>query len=667
MPKEAFDNLNSSKAFWFTSVKAFLMKYRRILVVFAHLFFVSLSYYLSFLIRFDGVIPTIQFELFKSTLPILLLIQGFFFIPFRMYRGLWRYTGIWDLRNIIAGAVSSISLFFLLEGILLKKIPWSIVTLHTFILIFFLGGIRLMRRIRRELGGAGESKKKILIFGAGDAGEMIVRDMKNNRFYNYEPVGFVDDDLSKVGQSIHGVRVLGSRKNLKTILESESPDEILIAMPKVGSSIIREVVCSLESFNLPIKTLPNLRDVIDGKVSINQIRNLQVEDLLDRAPVGLDSEPIENLIQGKRVMVTGAGGSIGSELCRQIASLKPKALLLFERHENSLYEIQNNLLDAGISSSILYPLVGDITDELRVRQVFEKYNPQLIFHAAAHKHVPLMEQNSCEAIKNNILGTQILAQAAADYQVDRFILISSDKAVNPSSVMGATKRIAEFLIEQTNQHSRTIFAAVRFGNVLGSNGSVVPRFLEQIKSGGPVTITHPEMKRYFMLIPEAVLLVLHAATLAKKGGEVFVLEMGEQIQLVNLAKNLIRLTGYVPEKEIPIQFIGLRPGEKLEEELIGSDEKVESSEVNFILRVKSSSATNSITLNKKIREILQYAIAGNDKLVIQLLCEMVPTYTPSDFHESPSINNLPPSPSIQAEFHPLSSQVIDEFIKEVVN
>jgi FlaA1/EpsC-like NDP-sugar epimerase len=603
------------------------INYRRLFIVGLHLALVVLANYLAFWLRFDGAIPEKQRMLCMQMLPWLVLIRGLTFIPFRLYQGLWRYTGIWDLRNLTAGVGASTLVFYGLVrwGIALNSYPRAVFFIDAILLMALLGGIRLTGRLYRELWHP-KREKRVLIYGAGDAGAMIVRDMKNNPFYDYEPVGFVDDNPAKVGQWIHGVRVLGTRRDLAKVIVEEAPHTLLAAMPRVEAVTLREIVKALEPFKVPIQVLPNLRDVMDGKVSVNQIRNLSIEDLLDRAPVGLDHQPVKHLIAGKRVLVTGAGGSIGSELCRQIASLQPALLVLYERYENGLYAVTNEL-PARNSSCPACPVIGDVTDANRVHAVIAEHRPEIIFHAAAHKHVPLMEQNPCEAVKNNILGTRIVANAAAQYGAERFILISTDKAVNPSSVMGATKRVAELLVQGMNDVGQGVFAVVRFGNVLGSNGSVVPRFLEQITAGGPVTVTHPEIRRYFMLIPEAVQLVLHAAVLAK-GGDIFVLEMGEQIKVLDLARNLIRLAGLLPEQEIPITFVGLRPGEKLAEELVGVDETVEPSSVEKVLRVRPRWLPEASFLALQISELERLAARGESGAVIEQLCELVPTFRP---------------------------------------
>lgn len=604
-----------------------ILKFRRLLVVGFHLVLVALANYLAFWLRFDGEIPDVNVAQMVQMMPWLVAIRGLTLLPFRLYEGLWRYTSILDLRNIIGAVFCSTALFYaLVHGVLgLLDYPRSVHIIDSILLIFFMGGIRLTRRIYRELGHL-DRDKRLLIYGAGDAGEMMVRDMKNNPFYEYEPIGFIDDDPNKVGQRVHGVKILGTRHSLAEVIAEKEPHAVLVAMPRASLAEIRTIVKALQPFKVPIKTLPNLRELLDGKAEATQIRSLSIEDLLERAPVGLDASAIRHLITGKRVLVTGAGGSIGSELCRQIVTFQPASLVLFERYENGLYDIANELTSC-MDRCALHAVIGDVTDAARVNAVMAAHRPEIIFHAAAHKHVPLMELNPCEAVKNNILGTRIMAEAAKQHRAERFVLISTDKAVNPTSVMGASKRVAEFLVQGMNDAGHCVFTVVRFGNVLGSNGSVVPRFLQQIQEGGPVTVTHPEMRRYFMLIPEAVLLVLHAATLAN-GGEIFILEMGEQVKVLDMARNLIRLAGFVPEEDIPIVFVGLRPGEKLFEELVAKDETVEPSSVEKILRVRSAGVPKPACLDEKLLDLGRLAARGEVEAVADLLRDMVPTYRP---------------------------------------
>ena len=567
-------------------IRNLAVRFRRSSAMAVQLTAVALANLAAFALRFDGAPPDWAAAACAQMLPWLLLIRGLTFVPFRLYDGLWRYAGIYDLRAIVGAVLTSSVIFAAVTQSSFGPAvyPRSVFISDSLLLVLLLGGLRLARRLYGESSG-GRQGRRILVFGAGNAGELIVRDMKVNRDCGYEPVGFVDDDQTKVGRRIHGVPVLGTRQDFKQIIAKHHPSEVLIAIPNADPGTIRTIIRSLDAFKLPIKILPKLTDVIGGTVDVKEIRNLAVEDLLARPPVGLDPAAVKHLIRGRRVMVTGAGGSIGSELCRQIVKLEPASLVMFERYENSLHAVRLELEDARVGCG-LHPVIGDVGDTACLSAVMEQHRPEIVFHAAAHKHVPLMEESPCEAIKNNVRGTRLLAQAAEFYGVDRFIFISTDKAVNPTSVMGASKRLAEMAIQTQALGSGTSFAVVRFGNVLGSNGSVVPRFLEQIRKGGPVTVTHPDMRRFFMLIPEAVHLVLHSASQAESGG-IYVLEMGEQVRLVDMARDLIRLAGFVPEDEIPITFTGLRPGEKLYEELVGINETAGPSRIDKIHRVAS--------------------------------------------------------------------------------
>ena len=617
-------------------MKQFLLEYRRPLIVLLHVGLIVLANFLAFWLKYGPVVPDEMLGRFVDMVPWLVVIRGLTFIPFRLYEGLWRYAGIYDLRNIIGAVVISTMVFYMVTywGLGEDTYPRSIFLIDAIVLIILLGGSRMTRRIYRDVGRL-KPGKRILIYGAGGAGERIVRDMQNNPFYEFEPVGFLDDDPAKVGEHIHGVKVLGTRGALAKVLEDTRPNAVLIAIPSVKPGPIREIVQILAPFKIPIQTLPNVRDLSKSDVSMSQVRSLSINDLLERAPVGLDPEPIKRLIQGKRIMVTGAGGSIGAELCRQIISFHPSALILYERYEYGLYTVASALA-AENKAWPLHAVIGDVTDKQRVDAVMAEHKPEVIFHAAAHKHVPLMELNPCEAVKNNIVGTQVMAEAAQRHHVRRFILISTDKAVSPSSVMGATKRVAELLMQGVQTSNGHAFTGVRFGNVLGSAGSVIPRFLEQIKAGGPVTVTHPEMRRYFMLIPEAVQLVLYAAALAK-GGELFVLEMGEAIKVVDLARNMIRLSGFVPEEEISVTFVGRRPGEKLREELIDTNETLEPSSVERVFRIRSSYVPEPAFLSKIVEELEKRAGLGDTRGVIDALKKVVPTYRPADPPLSPPL------------------------------
>jgi FlaA1/EpsC-like NDP-sugar epimerase len=597
---------------------------RSVMIIAVHLGLIALSNHVAFLLRFDGEIPSPQASLFREMLPWLLPVRSLTFIPFRLYDGFWRYTSIWDLQNIVIGVATSTALFYGLvhHGLGLTAYSRSIFIIDSILLICFMGGIRIAQRMCRQFWRP-KGRRRVLVYGAGDAGEMIVHDMINADPSEYEPVGFVDDNRAKIGQRIHGVMVLGSRADLPRILATQRPHEILIAIPGSDAATIRGIVSAVEPHSIKITTLPTLGQILDGKVTLSQIRQLSAEDLLARDAIDLDPAPIRHSIAGRRVMVTGAGGSIGSELCQQIAAAKPAALLLYERHENSLFALANDLADRGYGSYVT-SIIGDVGDTARLDVVLREHRPEIIFHAAAHKHVPLMEENPCEAVKNNVTGTRLLADAAERHGVRRFILISSDKAVNPTSVMGATKRVAE-LIVRARAASGTAFLTVRFGNVLASNGSVVPRFLQQIRAGGPVTVTHPEIRRYFMLISEAVHLVLHAAA-QRAGGATYVLDMGEQVKLVDLARNLIRLSGLVPDREIPITFIGLRPGEKLFEELVSADETVVPAGIDRILTVHQRTVPGRDRLAQDVALLESLALEGGTAEMLEQLRVIVPEF-----------------------------------------
>lgn len=620
--------LQSTASNLVSHVVRFAYRQRKLTSAAIHAVLIIAANYLAFLLRFDGAIPASNMLAWKQTILLLVLIRSAMFIPLRLYEGLWRYTSIWDIQRIIFAVVISSGIFMVLQRWVLQVnfYPRAVYLIDAVLLIGLMSGARLMRRVYREARTVvGEAR--VLVLGAGDAGEMIVRDMLKNPAYGRTPIGFVDDDPAKRGRRIHGVPVLGSRLELPAIIQKRKPDEILVAIPSEKPAALRRIAHSLQPYKIPISTLPSLSDIVQDDVSVAHIRPLAIEDLLARAPVGLDRRPLETLISGRRVMVTGAGGSIGSELCRQIVALGPSSLAALERHENSLYAIGTELADAG-HDHVVRTYLADCTDSSRMAGIFQQFRPEIVFHAAAHKHVPMVEVNPAEGFRNNVLSTRVLAETAAKTGVERFVLISTDKAVNPTNVMGATKRVAELCIQAARLHGSTAFCAVRFGNVLASNGSVVPRFLDQIKRGGPVTVTHPDIRRYFMLIPEAVQLVMHAAAQAESGA-VYVLEMGDQIKVADMARNLIRLSGFVPDEEIKLQYVGLRPGEKLYEELVAHNETAEPSCTEGIWRVKSAVEESVEAKVALVDEALVAALAGNDRRVVELLTELVPGYVPS--------------------------------------
>ncbi len=596
-------------------------QYRRAVNYAAHVVLIVASSYTALSLRFDADVPENVFRVWLSMLPWLVVIRAMVFVPLRLFEGLWRYTSLVDGRNIVLGVVLSTMLFFgVVRSIFgVASYPQSVFLIDSLLLIGLMCGLRLSRRLIREMGKF-DKGRRTLVFGAGDAGDMIVREIQAHHHFGTEVVGLIDDDPSKTKRRLRGVRVYG-RSELPRVIADLIPQEVLIAIPSASPATLRGIIRDLQPYKVRITTIPNLRDLIGGQMTLGQVRTLRVEDLLSRAPIGLDPLAVSRLIHGRRILVTGAGGTIGSELCRQLAAFGPATLVLLERYENSLYEIHNDLQD-NFPGLCARAVIADITDSARIDAVFSTYKPEIVFHAAAHKHVPLMESNPCEAIKNNVTGSRIVAEAANRRGIERFILISSDKAVNPSSVMGATKRVAETIVHRMASSSSTTFTIVRFGNVLASNGSVVPRFLEQIKRGGPVTVTHPDVRRYFMLIHEAVQLVLHAASLA--GDSTYVLDMGEQIKLSDMARDLIRLSGFVPDKEIAIEYTGLRPGEKLEEELICSDETAGPSPIDKVLKVTKRSSTN--IKYREISKLEVLGVQGDAAAVLRQLQVVVPTF-----------------------------------------
>lgn len=472
------------------------------------------------------------------------------------------------------------------------------------------------------------SKKRILIIGAGEAGEKVLKEIKKFPELDLLPVGFIDDDPEKQDKSVDGLKVLGTRKELTKILKDKAINEAYIALPSVHGEIIADYVQKLAENKVTFKIVPRVREIIEAKVNINRIREVQVEDLLGRPVIKTELKELSNFLKGKKVLITGAAGSIGSEISRQIAAFKPKELILFDWWETGSYNLQREF-KKNYSGLDWVMLIGNVQDKNKIKEIIKRHKPEIIFHAAAYKHVPLMEENPSEAVKNNIFGTKIVADEAKRAQVSRFILISTDKAVNPTSVMGASKLIAEGVIKSLGKTGKTKFMAVRFGNVLDSYGSVLPLFREQIKKGGPVTVTDPRMTRYFMTIPEAVQLILKAATIGK-GGEIFILDMGEPVKILDFARNLIRLSGLVPDKEIKIEFTGIRKGEKLYEELLTKKEEVVATEKERIFITKNLGIDESKFRNS-LPKLKIYAKNGNDKKIIKEFKRLIPNFQHESF------------------------------------
>ncbi len=556
------------------------LKHRQLLLLTGDIFLISLALVLSFVIRFEGTIPNEYHNYYLLTMLVFLISYLISFKLFGLYNSLWKYASIDELISVLISVtlgtvISGSGLYILTISYPDLRIPRSIVLLMWFINIIFIGGLRLGFRIIRRLYRAGFSPglKRALIIGAGAAGSMVLKELKENQDkLNCAPVGFIDDDPDKANMKIHGLPVLGDRTCLKQVLSDYHIDEVIIAMPSADKKVIRKVIEDCKHKKVKVKTLPGVYELLNGNIELNNIREVDIEDLLGREPVNVDIQEIAGYLTGETVLVTGAGGSIGSELCRQISKFAPERLLLLGRGENSIFEIHMELTLKKHNFKII-PVIADIKDAEALEKIFKRCRPTVVFHAAAHKHVPLMEDNPEEAVKNNVIGTKNVIEISDRHKVKRFVLISTDKAVNPTSIMGATKRVAEMIMQAAARSSSTKFCAVRFGNVLGSRGSVVPVFKKQIASGGPLTVTHPQMTRYFMTVSEAVQLVIQAGAMGEKG-EIFVLDMGEPVKILDMAEDLIKLSGFEPYKDIEIQFTGVRPGEKLYEELLTSMERV---------------------------------------------------------------------------------------------
>ena len=596
--------------------KNIITRYRRTLVALIHLVLIVFAYTFSFYLRFEFTLPQEYAALILKTLPLLVLIKMLVFYRFGLFSGLWRYAGIEDLWRIIKA--TSISTVFFFGGIIFTHgilgYPRSVFILDWILCTSFINGVRFFSRLFREIFRFSVAKrlKKVLIVGAGESGVMVLKEYRKNPYMNAEVVGFIDDDSAKRHLHIQSVKVLGGRDAIGAVVERYGVEEIVIAIPSAKGEDIRQIFSYCEIPNVKIKIVPGFDKIINGELEIKP-REVKPEDLLGRETVRIDEKELEFYLKDKRILVTGAGGSIGSELCRQIARFSPREVILFDHNENDAYFLV-------VEFKIKYPqikfktVIGDIKDIGLLKHLFSSYRPEVIFHSAAHKHVPLMEENPAAAVKNNVIGSRNLIYAADHYKVERFVLISTDKAVNPTSVMGMTKRIAEMILQAKAKNSKTKFMAVRFGNVIGSDGSVVPLFKKQIEEGGPVTVTHPEAKRYFMSVREAALLVLQAAAIGK-GGEIFILDMGEQLKIADIAKNLIGLSGLKLGKDISIKFIGLRQGEKLSEEMILHTEQDRLTKHDKIY-ITQPHDFDPVRLRRQIKDLERLAhIMSEDKIV----------------------------------------------------
>ncbi len=591
---------------------------------------IMVSGFLALYIRFDFAfgkmdMKYVDYELYY--LPVNLVVTIIIFILFKLYRSVWRFASTTEFLNVIGACSGSILSQIILMALLKMRMPVSYYLMKYIILILGIGSLRFAYRILRmfqekRLGSRQDARKNTMVIGAGEAGAMIIKEFQNSRYLDQKVCCVVDDNAAKHGKYLRGVKIMGGREEIRFLAHEMNVDEIVVALPSAPQSEVREILQICQETGCELKVLPGLYQMITGEVSVSKLRRVEIEDLLGREPIQLQVEAVMDYVEGKRILVTGGGGSIGSELCRQVAAHKPKQLILVDIYENNAYDIQQEL-KYKYPELDLVVLIASVRNTHRMNTIFETYRPQIVYHAAAHKHVPLMEDSPNEAIKNNVFGTYKTAQAADKYGVQRFVLISTDKAVNPTNIMGASKRICEMVIQMMNKHSKTDFVAVRFGNVLGSNGSVIPLFKKQIEQGGPVTVTHPEIIRYFMTIPEAVSLVLQAGALAK-GGEIFVLDMGEPVKILDLAKNLIRLSGYKPFEDIPIEFTGLRPGEKLYEELLMGEEGLQETS-NRLIHIGKPIEFDEERFLEQLDELKKIADKDSGK-VRQKVQEIVPTY-----------------------------------------
>lgn len=602
----------------------------------------ALSLYAAYWIRFNFDIPVKDYHQYLLAVPVFVVVRLLLFGVCDLYKGILKYASTSELAAIFISVTLGTLVIAALNVLLipfvpalkslpehnghLQRIPWNVVIIEFLLTLLVIGGARFSRRVMlwaaSRPADAGDLRR-VLIVGAGDAGEAVARQMRQSPIRTYLPVAFADDDPHKQHSRIHGIPVAGSLDDLPALIARYNVQEVLIAIPKIDPERLGDLLSHCDHARVGFKTLPSIGDVFAGKVSINHIRPVEIDDLLGREEVKLELPPDRNYVKDQVVMVTGAGGSIGSELCRQLLTFDPKQIVVFGHGENSIYEIQMELSAAGVAHKIC-PVIGDIRDVQKLRSIVERFRPTIFFHAAAHKHVPLMEQHPDEAIKNNVRGTLNVAQAANDFEAHKFILISSDKAVRPTSIMGASKRIAEMIVFCMAKTSRTQFVAVRFGNVLGSRGSVIPLFKSQIARGGPITLTHPEVTRFFMTIPEAVSLVIQAGS-AREQRRLFLLHMGKPVKIVDLARNLIQLSGLEPDKDIEIRFVGMRPGEKLKEELLTAAENVKATDMGKIF-VTEPDDVDCDLLWRNVSELEELA-ADNDNTGIRArLKELIPDY-----------------------------------------
>lgn len=605
---------------------------RQLLLLFFDIIAIHSAFFLAFYIRFEGQVFSLEsaqmfFSVYTRQALIITFIKLGIFALFRMYSSLWRYASVEELIQVVlAGvfaSVGTVAYFHLIQDAL----PRSIYILTMMLDIMLIGGIRFSYRSLRTLRdfksfGRNRHAKRVLVVGAGEAGAQVLRELKSNDGLNSTPVALIDDDTSKKGRLINGIPVIGGSDQLALAVREKQIDRVILAIPSATRAQVKQIVDICAPLKVELKIVPGVGELIDGKVNADVIRNVEIDDLLGRDPVKLDIDALSHEISGKRILVTGGGGSIGSEICRQVARFKPRALMVVDIYENGAYDLEQELR-RRFPELDLTVRIASVRERKVIISVVRDFQPDIVYHAAAHKHVPLMETAPREAIRNNIFGTWNTMQAARKAGAKKFVQISTDKAVNPTNVMGATKRVCEMMAQTLNKCGGTEFVAVRFGNVLGSNGSVIPLFKKQIAAGGPVTVTHPDIIRYFMTIPEACRLVIQAGAIAS-GGEIFILDMGEPVRIVDLARNLIRLSGLEPDKDISIAFTGLRPGEKLYEELLLDKDRATATRIEKIYIERSTAPTVRAMVGGL--RLLQRANAQSDAAAIQALQTVVPDF-----------------------------------------
>jgi FlaA1/EpsC-like NDP-sugar epimerase len=606
---------------------------------------IAAAWYLAFWLRFDNGIPAYYERLFEETIYIVVPITLAIFVLFGFYSHWWRYVSTRDMWSVVRGvtvaAIVAEFAVYLINPVEGFRVPRSVIVLDWLILLVLVAGARMLARTLLERPGPRgifARGKEALVVGAGDAGQLVIREMLRNPGLGYTPIGAVDDDPRKKNLRLHGVRVMGTTHELPRLIDDLNADEVIIAIPSAPGETRARIVAACRDAGVPVKTLPSVYELISGDLHLaRQLRQVQVEDVLGREPVELDPEAIATYLAGETVLVTGAGGSIGSELCRQIIAARPERILLVEHTENALVEIERELVHERHFPAVV-PILADVKNRAKLQQVFERYRPTVVFHAAAYKHVPLMEANPLESVRNNVVSTQVAAEVAAEFETRTFVLVSTDKAVNPKNVLGQTKLLCEWVVHSASQRtgSPTRFLVVRFGNVLGSSGSVIPLFRRQIARGGPVTVTHPEMTRYFMTIPEAAQLIIRAGAIGEPG-DVFVLDMGEPVKILELAQNMIRLSGKEPGRDIAIEFIGIRPGEKLHEELWADGEDAAPTSHPKIFRCKAQEV-DPAWLEEELAELGRLVEAGDTLEVIARLGQIArePRRAPVEAEETVS-------------------------------